>query len=79
MEETIFKEAVAALNNGNYSESDVRVVREWLQNLNKKELTIKRAIERMRNEFVRQKEKSNSELKTVRSDIKSIQNLLKTA
>lgn len=79
MDEAIFKTALSAISSGEYSEADVRTVKEWLESLNKKELAIKRKLEQNKNEFVKTKGKTNSELKTIRSDIKSIKNILKTA
>lgn len=79
MDEAIFKTALSAISSGDYSDADIRTVKEWLDALNKKELAIKRKLEQNKNEFVKNKGKTNSELKTVRSDIKSIKNILKTA
>jgi hypothetical protein len=77
MDESIFKGAVAAISEGDYSESDVKVVKEWLDSLNKKELSIRRKLEKSKNDFVKSKEKQNSELKSVRSEIKEIKMILK--
>lgn len=77
MDESIFKGAVAAISEGDYSESDVKVVKEWLDSLNKKELSIRRKLEKSKNDFVKSKEKQNSELKTVRNEIKEIKMILK--
>ena len=79
MDEAVFKTALSAISSGDYSDADIRTVKEWLDALNKKELAIKRKLEQNKNEFVKNKGKTNSELKTVRSDIKSIKNILKTA
>ena len=79
MDEAIFKTALSAISSGDYSDADVRTVKEWLETLNKKELAIKRKLEQNKNEFVKKKGKTNSELKTIRSDIKTIRNILKTA
>lgn len=79
MDESIFKTALSAISSGEYSDADIRTVKEWLESLNKKELAIKRKLEQNKNEFVKNKGKTNSELKTIRSDIKSIKNILKTA
>ena len=78
MDEMIFKTALSAVSSGEYGESDVKVVKQWLEMLNKKELAIKRQIEKNKNEFVKNKGKTNSELKTIRTDIKHIKNILKT-
>lgn len=79
MDEAIFKTALSAISSGDYSDADVRTVKEWLDALNKQELAIKRKLEQNKNEFVKKKGKTNSELKTIRSDIKAIRNILKTA
>lgn len=79
MDEMIFKTALSAVSSGEYGETDVKVVKEWLEHLNRKELAIKRQIEKNKNEFVKNKGKANSELKNIRTDIKHIKNILKTA
>lgn len=79
MDEAIFKTALSAISSGDYSDADVRTVKEWLDALNKQELAIRRKLEQNKNEFVKKKGKTNSELKTIRSDIKTIKNILKTA
>ena len=38
MDEYIFKGAVAAISEGDYSQSDVKAIKEWLDSLSKKEL-----------------------------------------
>ena len=45
--------------------------------MNKKELSIRRKLEKSKNDFVKSKEKQNSELKSVRSEIKEIKMILK--
>jgi len=79
MDEAIFKTALSAISSGDYSDADISTVKEWLDALNKKELAIKRKLEQNKNEFVKNKGKTNSELKLIRSDIKMIKNILKTA
>jgi len=79
MDEMIFKTALSAVSSGEYGEADLQVVKQWLEALNKKELAIKRQIEKNKNEFVKNKGKASSELKTIRTDIKHIKNILKTA
>ena len=73
----IFRTAFAAISSGEYSDADVSIVRQWLEELNKKEATMKRKIEKNKNEFVKTKDKSNSELKLIKTDIKAIKNILK--
>ena len=77
MEESVFKAAVAAISSGEYSESDIRTVRERLNVLNKEELALKRKMEKEKNAFVKAKDKSASEIKSLRKDIREIKNILK--
>ena len=79
MDEMIFKTALSAVSSGEYGEADVKVVKQWLEVLNRRESAIKRQIEKNKNEFVKNKGKTNSELKNIRTDIKHIKNILKTA
>ena len=59
MDEAIFRTALSAISSGDYSDADVRTVKEWLETLNKKELAIKRKLEQNKNEFVKKKGKTN--------------------
>lgn len=78
MDESIFGPAVSAILAGEYCESDVKVLKEELGSLNKRELAIKRQMEKSKNEFVKNKDKFNNELKYVRREIKNLKNILKT-
>lgn len=77
MEDVIFKTALAAVVSEDYCESDIKVIKNHLKVLNEKEHTLKKTIEKETNEFVKNKDKHQSELKTVRGDIKTIKNILK--
>ena len=77
MEDVIFKTAIAAVTSGDYCESDVKVIKDHLNFLNKEELTLKRKIEKETNEFVKNKDKHQTELKNIRSDIKELKHILK--
>lgn len=79
MDESIFKMAVAAVSSGDYCESDIRIIKNELESLNRRELALKRQMEKSKNDFVKNKDKSNSELKTLRTNIKLIKNILKSA
>lgn len=79
MDESIFKMAIAAVSSGEYCESDIRVIKNELESLNRRELVLKRQMEKSKNDFVKNKDKSNSELKTLRTNIKLIKNILKSA
>lgn len=78
MEDAIFKTAVAAIASGDYCESDIKTIKDHLKFLNKQELTLKRQIEKETNEFVKNKDKHQTELKNIRNDIKELKHLLKT-
>ena len=78
MEDAIFKTAVAAVASGDYCESDIKTIKDHLKFLNKQELTLKRQIEKETNEFVKNKDKHQTELKNIRNDIKELKHLLKT-
>lgn len=79
MDEMIFKTSLSAVSSGEYGEADLKVVKEWLEYLNKREAAMKRQIEKNKNEFVKEKGKTSSQLKNIRKDIKTIKNILKTA
>ena len=78
MEEAIFKTALAAVVSGDYCESDVKTIKNHLKYLNKQELSLKRQMEKETTEFVKNKDKHQTELKNIRSDIKDIKHILKT-
>ena len=78
MEDVIFKAAVAAVTSGDYCESDIKAIKNHLNFLNKQEATLKRQMEKETNEFVKNKDKHQSELKNIRSDLKELKHLLKT-
>lgn len=77
MDESVFRSAMAAVSSGIYDETDVKVIKEQLDSLNKKELSVKRQMEKNRNDFVKKKNKSENELKSVRNDIRTLKNFLK--
>ena len=78
MEDAIFKAAVAAVASKDYCESDIKAIKNHLNFLNKQEATLKRQMEKETNEFVKNKDKHQTELKNIRSDIKELKHLLKT-
>lgn len=77
MNEVLFKSAVASISLGEYSESDIKIVKDNLSTLVKKEKEILRKMEKDKNEFVKGKRKTNSELREIRKEIKDINNILK--
>lgn len=77
MEETVFMTALAAVTSGDYCESDVKAIKEQVNFLNKQEASLKRKMEKETNDFVKHKGKNQTELKTIRNDIKKLKNILK--
>lgn len=77
MDENIFKNAVAAISSGEYSDDDVKVTKMRLDELKKQESDLKRKIEQEKNAFVKNKDKSTSKLKKIRGEIRTIKNMLK--
>ena len=78
MDEAIFTKAFASISSGEYSEEDVKLVKQWVEELSKKESIIKRKAEQTKNNFVKNKDKAMSELKRIKNDKKAIRNILKT-
>ena len=76
MEESNFVEAVAAISSGEYSENDLLIVKRRLNELNKKELALKRKMEKDKNAFVKSKGKNTTQLKAIRKDIKDLKIVL---
>jgi hypothetical protein len=77
MDESILKSAIAAISSGEYGEDDVVVAKHWLDELNKKELSVKRKMEQAKNEFSKKKSKNEFELKAIRHDIKQMKSVMK--
>lgn len=77
MDESVFVAALSAISSGEYSRSDEKIVKERIDSLNKEELTIKRKMEKSKNEYSRKKDKLSSELKTVRKNIRTLKSALK--
>lgn len=77
MEDSIFIAAMAAISSGEYCDSDIRTIKNRLNSLTKEELTIKRQMEKSKNDYSKQKDKTSNQLKTIRKDIKELQAMLK--
>jgi hypothetical protein len=77
MEDVSFKTALAAVISDDYCESDVKALKNHLRFLNDRERFLKKTIEKETTDFVKNKDKHQSELKIIRGDIKTIKNILK--
>ena len=78
MEDVIFKAAIAAIVSEDYCESDIKTLKEYLNVLTKKEHSLKKEIEKETNDFVKNKDKHQNELKNIRGDIKQVKSILKS-
>lgn len=77
MGDVSFKTALAAVISDDYCESDVKTLKNHLRFLNDRERLLKKTIEKETTDFVKNKDKHQSELKIIRGDIKTIKNILK--
>lgn len=76
MDEYAFKSAIAAISSGTFEDSDVKIVSSWLVSLGREELELKKRIEKEKKEFLKIRDKSNAELKSLRKKIRQINNIL---
>lgn len=77
MNESTFKTALSAISSDEYGTDDIKAVKKWLEELKSKESAVKRRLEQDKNNYVKKKEKTSSELREIRGKIKSINNILK--
>lgn len=76
MDENSFKNALASIISGEYTNTDIKVVKQWLNSLLKKESSLIRQMEKNKNEYSKKKEKNQIELQKLRKDIKDIKKIL---
>lgn len=77
MDNIDFQNAVKSVLNKDYSNADIKIIKHQLNDLLKKEVSIKQKIEKETSEFLKTKNKLKNEIKTVQNDIKDIRNILK--
>lgn len=76
MDENSFKNALASIISGEYSNTDIKIVKQWLNSLLKKESSLIRQMEKNKNEYSKKKEKNQAELQKLRKYIKDIKKIL---
>ena len=76
MDESLFKESLAAIMSGEYTENDKKTVNEWLSELLEEEVKLKRQLEKNKREFVKKRDKITSELNKIKGEIKDIKRIL---
>ena len=77
MDESVFKVSLAAVMEGEYTENDKKVVKEWLNELFGEEGKVKRQIEKNKREFLKKRDKLTGELSHIKTEIKEIKKILK--
>ena len=77
MENHALQVAIAAVISDDYSESDVRTIRHEIEILNREERSLKRHMERETNQFVRNKDRNQSNLRRIRNAIKELKLLIR--
>lgn len=77
METFLFEEAVRAIANGEYSNEDIKNVKKYLKDLNKKELEIRLRMDELSSNYTKSKNKCKNELKNIHNNIKQVKNILK--
>ena len=76
MDESLFKESLAAIMDGEYTENDKKTVNEWLSELLEEENKIKRQIEKNKRDFLKKKDKLTIELNRIKGEIKDIKRII---
>ena len=72
-----FQNAIKSVLINEYNDSDIKIIKHKLNELLKKEVSIKQQIEKETSEYVKKKNKSKTDLKIIHNDIKEIRNILK--
>lgn len=77
MENHALQVAIAAVVSDEFSESDVRTIRHEIEILNREEHSLRRRMERDTNQFVRNKDRNQSNLRRIRNAIRELKLLIK--
>lgn len=72
-----YQNAVKSVITNDYTDSDIKIIKRHLNELLKKEVSLKQKIEKETTEFIKSKNKTKNELKALHNDIKEIRNILK--
>lgn len=77
METSLFEKAVNAVANNEYTREDIKNIKNYLNELLKKEVKLKIQMEDLTTNFNKTKNKLKSELKSNQNNIKQVKNILK--
>ena len=72
-----YQNAVKSVITNDYTDSDIKIIKRHLNELLKKEVSLKQKIEKETTKFIKSKNKAKNELKALHNDIKEIRNILK--
>lgn len=77
METSLFENAVYSIANGEYTQKDIKEIKKYLNELIKEEVKLKIKIDDLTSNFLKEKNKIKSDIKTNQTKIKQIKGLLR--
>lgn len=77
METSLFEDAVYSIANNEYTQKDIKEIKKYLNELIKEEVKLKIKIDDLTSNFLKEKNKIKSDIKTNQTKIKQIKGLLK--
>lgn len=77
METSLFEDAVYSIANGEYTQKDIKEIKKYLNELIKEEVKLKIKIDDLTSNFLKEKNKIKSDIKTNQTKIKQIKGLLR--
>lgn len=77
MDETVFKDALAAIIEGEGGENERKVVKEWMSRLGKEEADLKRQLDKNKRDFIKKRDTLVSRLNQLKSDVKYLKSILR--
>ena len=77
MNENPYSEDIAAILQGDFSNENVKAVKQCVNSLIKKEKALIRQMEKNKNDYVRKKEKASFELEHIKKEIKELKKILR--
>ena len=77
MDETVFKDALAAIIEGDGGDNEKKVVKEWMRELDKEEATLKKQLDKNKRDFIKKRDTLISRLNQLKSDVKYLKSILR--
>lgn len=77
METSLFEDAVYSIANNEYTQKDIKEIKKYLNELIKEEVKLKIKIDDLTSNFLKEKNKIKSDIKTNQTKIKQIKGLLR--